>query len=83
MSDKNIFRLFRRGDLSYGGEAVVSNPDRLSGAESELQLNLLSLNLTFALGSQHSNTKAGDSHRRGHPGAGLLPALTLNTLTCN
>lgn len=57
---------FRRREWSYKGEVVVSNPDRLSVAESELQLSLLMLSSRFALGRQLLNTKGGNPHTYGY-----------------
>lgn len=49
---------FRRGEWSYRGEAVVSNPGRLLGAESKLQLNLLMLTLmSWKTSLEHQSRK--------------------------
>lgn len=74
---------FRRREWSCKGEAAGWNTDRLWGAKSELQINLLTLSLVFALGRQHLSSKAGNSGTYGYPRAGLLPALTHNMLTAN
>lgn len=83
MPNKNISHIFQDGRMELQRWSSSLKPDRLSGAESKLQLNLLMLTLMFALGRQHWNTKAGNSYTYGHPRAGLLPALTRNMLTCN